>query len=296
VPTRNRQPLLARAVASIEAQRLRDFELIVADDGSTDGTGDWLRTRPDVRVVTSPHPVGAAAARNLALERARGELVAFLDDDDVWQPSYLDAQVAQLDAFPDAVMSYTGHIECDAEGRTFTPTTRTLLPGSTAILRLLTENPIHTMSVVVCRRDAFMRFGGFDESLAIVHDLDWYARVVVGGGRIVHEPRPLVEHTIPGGLVTSYRQWFQEERAVHSRVLAESGEQRHARLVRTYRSLFFAKRAVAQRDLTFAAARVGDALLTSPYWSVRLVYLSLLRRAPRNRLARASGATVEIAP
>src|SRR5215210_1948797 len=98
VPTRDRLTMLRRALAGVQAQRFGDFEVIVVDDGSADETAEWLRSRrTDIRLVTSTTPGGAAAARNRGLDSARGELVAFLDSDDIWQPSYLDEQVAHLD-------------------------------------------------------------------------------------------------------------------------------------------------------------------------------------------------------
>ena len=237
VPTRNRRAALGRALASVEAQTYRDLELVVVDDASTDGTAAWLSARfPAIRVVALASAVGAAAARNRGLEEARGELVAFLDDDDVWRPGYLEAQVAHLDAHPGADLSFADHVERDASGRASLPDTRSLLAYPTPLVRLLSESFIHTMSVVVCRRRAFDRAGRFDERLSIVHDLDWYARVLAGGGRIAHLPRRLVERAVPGGLVTAHSEWFREESQLLARTFAAMpGQGRHERIVRAYR-------------------------------------------------------------
>ncbi|MDQ5821259.1 MAG: glycosyltransferase [Actinomycetota bacterium] len=292
VPTRNRLATLTRALAGVDAQRFRDFEILVVDDGSTDGTADWLRARyPGVRLLARASPAGAASARNLGLERARGKFVAFLDDDDVWQPSYLEAQVNHLDANPAAALSYADYVESDSFGRRSRPDNRTRLRNASPLLRLLAESFIHTLSVVVCRREAFDRFGRFDESLTIVHDLEWYARVLGGGGSVLHLQRALVDRSVPGGLLASHRHWFREERAVLAKALDGSPEHRkYERMVRAYRSLFFARVALTRRDLTFGLVRLVEAFLSSPRWTVQLATVRLLRRIPRDRRAGAWGA------
>gem|GEM_PF-1728412 len=280
VPTRDRLEKLRCALAGVDSQRFRDFEIIVVDDGSIDATAAWLHTQCSrIRVLTMERPGGAARARNSGLEVARGEIIAFLDDDDVWHPAYLEAQVAHLDAHPMATLSYTDHVEIHPSGRSSRPDTHPLLAYPNLFVRLLAESFIHTMSVVVCRREAFDRFGRFDESFDIVHDLDWYRRVLVGGGSFLYLSRPLVERSVPGGLVTSHRKWFQEERTAHAQAFAGNlADTRHARMVHTYRSLFFARLSLAERDWSFGVVRLAEAFCASPYWTLRIAALRLLRR------------------
>lgn len=281
VPTWNRRALLGRALAAVEAQEFRDFEVIVVDDASTDGTAEWLRARrPHVRLIASPARVGAAAARNLALERARGELVAFLDDDDVWRPRYLSAQAAHLDANPAATLSYADHVEIDSDGRSTRPDTGAVVPHASPLVRLLAESHIHTLSVVVCRREALQRFGPLDEQLSIVHDLEWYARLVAAGLGVIRLPRLLAERQVPGGLVSAHRDWFREERAVHEAIFARQRLNRaERRMIRTYRALFFARIALGKGDLAFGLPRLGEAAWSSPRWTVEVAARRALRRA-----------------
>jgi len=90
IPTYNRASLLSEALDSVFAQRFTDFEVIVADDGSTDGTSEVLKSFGDrIRVVTQANR-GPGAARNLAAREARGRYLAFLDSDDRWFPWTLD--------------------------------------------------------------------------------------------------------------------------------------------------------------------------------------------------------------
>src|SRR5947208_14290588 len=83
VPARNAAPHIGEALSSIVAQTFGDWEALVVDDGSTDGTADVARAvDPRIVVLDNPHPAGPAAARNLAIARASGELLALLDADD----------------------------------------------------------------------------------------------------------------------------------------------------------------------------------------------------------------------
>lgn len=96
IPTRNRLALLKRAIASVKAQSYSAIELVVVDDGSTDGTGDYLRELMDagqLRAVFHPHSLGACQARNTAINLAAGEFVTGLDDDDYFLPHRIAAFV-----------------------------------------------------------------------------------------------------------------------------------------------------------------------------------------------------------
>jgi glycosyltransferase involved in cell wall biosynthesis len=102
MPTRNRAELLKRSIASIRAQTFSDFELIVINDGSTDHTAEVLAAigDPRLRVIHNALGGGAAAARNAGIAAARGEFLAFQDDDDFWLVQKLELQVAALRQAP----------------------------------------------------------------------------------------------------------------------------------------------------------------------------------------------------
>lgn len=104
IPTWNRVHLVGEAIESARHQRPGCVEIIVVDDGSTDGTADVLTRRygSEVQVLRMRHRSGPGAARNAGVGAARGELLAFLDSDDVWLPGKLDAELRMLERFPDA--------------------------------------------------------------------------------------------------------------------------------------------------------------------------------------------------
>jgi glycosyltransferase involved in cell wall biosynthesis len=115
--TYDRERLVARAIDSVLAQTFTDFELLLVDDGSRDGTAEMIRSRygaePRLRYLPKSNG-GSASARNHGIEHARGELLAFLDSDDRWLPRFLASQVALLARHPEAGLAL-----CDAyfEGR-----------------------------------------------------------------------------------------------------------------------------------------------------------------------------------
>ena len=104
IPTRNRAYLVGEAIESALNQRPGQVEVIVVDDGSTDDTAKVVTEKfgSQVRLLRTPDRSGAGAARNAGLRVASGELVAFLDDDDLWLPGKLDAELNALERFPDA--------------------------------------------------------------------------------------------------------------------------------------------------------------------------------------------------
>jgi len=104
IPTRNRAQLVCEAIQSALSQREGEVEVIVVDDASTDNTAKVITERFGSRVQLLRHSErrGAGASRNAGIRIARGHLLAFLDDDDLWLPGKLDAELSMLEQFPDA--------------------------------------------------------------------------------------------------------------------------------------------------------------------------------------------------
>lgn len=93
IPTYNRRNLVELALVSVVQQTYQDYEIIVVDDGSTDGTASWVGLHyPQVRLIQRQENQGVAAARNIGVCEARGRFIAFLDSDDQWLPTYLERQ------------------------------------------------------------------------------------------------------------------------------------------------------------------------------------------------------------
>lgn len=186
VPAYNAEAFVGAAVGSALDQTYQPLEVVVVDDGSTDGTARVLEAIPDerLRVVRQPNS-GVGRARNRGIEAATGALVALLDADDLWAPHKLRVQVDALAGHPDwlAVGSFMHHIGPD--GRVLGLTGHPLGPAELAEVRRAQLNPFPISSLVV-RRAALDDVGLFDEELQVhvpgmVEDLDLLARLAAAG-------------------------------------------------------------------------------------------------------------------
>jgi GT2 family glycosyltransferase len=189
IPTRDRRELVLRAVGVAVAQEGVDVEVVVVDDGSRDGTAAHVeRHRPagDVRVLRSERSRGVAAARNRGLAEARGEWVAFLDDDDVWAPDKLRTLLAA--AGPAEAWACSGAVNVD-EGLQvidYSPA-----PAATRVFpAILAQNVVPGgCSNAVVRRAALGEVGGFDEALSVLADWDLWIRLAeIGAPAVVDAP------------------------------------------------------------------------------------------------------------
>jgi glycosyltransferase involved in cell wall biosynthesis len=178
MPTRNRWAMLEQALRSVLGQEGVELEVIVVDEASSDATPDRLEQLGDERVSLIRHeePKGPAMARNAAIERARGEWIAFLDDDDLWAPGKLRAQLVRAEAGAHG-FSYTGRIEVD--DRLNPLRNRPAAKPDDLLRELLATNPIGGPSNVVIRRDLLDRIGGFDERLPPLEDWDLWIRAAI---------------------------------------------------------------------------------------------------------------------
>ena len=172
--TYNQAAWLARTIASVRAQTYQDWELLIADDGSTDDTAAVVaQVAGDARVRHLPGPRRErCVARNRAIAAARGELIAFLDGDDRWHPSKLARQVTSLDIDPTASWCATVARFIDADDRPL-PIRKPPRPIDGEVFsRLMRANCLILASVVV-RRAMLDSVGGFDETLPVLGCEDW---------------------------------------------------------------------------------------------------------------------------
>jgi glycosyltransferase involved in cell wall biosynthesis len=181
LPTFNRVALLSEAVDSILAQTFKDWELIIADDGSTDGTRAYLEglSDPRIRCLLLPHSGSDAVPRNAALRAARGEWVAFLDSDDLWLPSKLDRQLHAMIEHADSGWSYTGFALIDTRGaRLPERPSSAYRPVSGWILEsLLRFEAGPCVQAMLVRRSLIRELGGFDEAIPLRADYDLALRL-----------------------------------------------------------------------------------------------------------------------
>ncbi|RLB05643.1 MAG: glycosyltransferase family 2 protein, partial [Deltaproteobacteria bacterium] len=175
IPTYNRRTLLLEAVESVLAQTYSDFELIVVDDGSTDGTEEAIKRYGSRLIYTYQPHQGVSAARNKGIEIARGELVAFLDSDDLWLPKKLQIQVTFMDQHPEVQLCYTDEIWI-RRGVRVNPKKKHAKYSGWIYPHCLPLCIISPSSALV-RRGLFAQVGHFDPQLPVCEDYDFWLRV-----------------------------------------------------------------------------------------------------------------------
>jgi glycosyltransferase involved in cell wall biosynthesis len=177
IPTYNRRAMLLEAIDSVLAQSNQSFELIVVDDGSTDGTAEHLtRLGKAVRVERIDHR-GPAAARNRGVALARAPLIAFLDSDDLWAPTKLERQLAFMRANPDCAISQTNEIWI-RNGRRVNPGLRHRKRAGDIFIDSL-RTCLISMSAMMMRTELFRSLTGFDESMLAAEDYDLWLRILI---------------------------------------------------------------------------------------------------------------------
>lgn len=194
---------MGEAVESVLGQTFTNFEFIVVDDGSTDGTGTILDRCRDPRLTVVHQPrMGLTASLNRALRLATAPLVARMDADDVALPERFERQLAFLDARPDVGLLGTGCHEISPAGEIL----RTISPPEEdgAIRRvLIRENPFIHASVMI-RRQALEKAGPYDERFPVAQDYDlWFRLSRVA--RMANLPEPLMLRRLTPDRVSSAR-------------------------------------------------------------------------------------------
>jgi glycosyltransferase involved in cell wall biosynthesis len=219
MPAYNRERFIREAIESILAQTFTDLELLVVDDGSTDGTGAIVGAiaDPRVRQIHQPHR-GISAAMNRGLAEARGEYVARLDSDDVWLPDMLATQVAVLDERPEVGVVYARAQGMEEDGR-ITQHVWGIAPRfPDDSLRSLVQGDCTSNITAVARRACVARAGGFDETLPTNEDWDLWLRVARHCA-FAFTDRVLARFRWHAGSITSrdspfFRQTLEERTAV----------------------------------------------------------------------------------
>lgn len=212
-PFFNAGPYLAEAIASVLAQDYRPLELLLVDDGSTDDHADVIAPFADasahVRLLRLPSNQGPAAARNAGLREARGELLTFLDADDLMLPDRLSVQAAYLEAHAD-VDVVVGTAECVLEPGVAPPHwLRAMGAASRHLYR-------YAMTMLAPRR-VFDRVGAFDPSYRVGEDTDWMLRARAAGVVVGAVDRVLIRRRIHGANLTYRTEEMQA--AIHRTVL-----------------------------------------------------------------------------
>jgi glycosyltransferase involved in cell wall biosynthesis len=177
LPTHNRAEMLREAIQSILNQTFTDFEVIVVDDHSSDHTAEVVASFADPRInyILNDHIRGGAGTRNAGIFRAKGEWVAFLDDDDLWLPEKLQLQYERiLTASQDVGLVYSGYTVVIGDNRSYT---RMAQKEGWLLQELLYHNFIAGFYSVVIRKDLLWAVNGLDEAFPASQDIELYIRI-----------------------------------------------------------------------------------------------------------------------
>jgi hypothetical protein len=276
MPAHNQARFIGQAIRSVLAQSYLDWELVVVDDGSTDGTAEIARAFGDPRVrVLVQVQRGVCEARNAALAHSRSPYVALLDADDLYEPDKLQRHLETMDARPDVGLTYSSRTEIDGDGRClgFSPAS-----AESTVRDLLLGFPFAPSDVVV-RRSLVDVAGPFRREFVVNEDRDWFVRLAFAGCRCVGLDRFLgsrrlhqgkVFDDLPARLADMERalQFAFEDSRCPPSVQAVS-RAAHANVYLTW-----AYQAAIQGEHDYATTLFERALEAQPAW----------RRAPRDML------------
>lgn len=234
IPVHNREQLIRRAIISALSQTLPVDEIIVVDDASTDGTTEVVhelsKSNNNLTLIALKENVGASRARNIAIEAAKGDLVAFLDSDDVWHVDKLSKQVNEIRKHKDVVAVFCGIVAITPDAKV----RHHIVPKPTVTLDdLCHSNLLMTMSCALILKSALVKIGGFDEALPTCEDWDLFIRLAdIGKISVVQEA--LVEQFMHQGhrLSRDARRVLMGHDALYKKIYSRISDRKMLREIR----------------------------------------------------------------
>jgi GT2 family glycosyltransferase len=204
VPHYNRPDLVRDALLSIHSQSIRPAEVLLVDDSSSPANQEKLRSMSDLAtIITTPRNLGISGARNFGAQRAKGEWLAFLDDDDYWLPDKQERQIRYLEAHPEVKALGGGSTVRTQDGREE-------YWGWKLTYRVTLAHALcHTASLspsLMIRRDVFLELGGFDSRLRHMEDYEFGIRLLAAGHETHFLGEPLFVYN-RGGRQQASVQW-----------------------------------------------------------------------------------------
>jgi glycosyltransferase involved in cell wall biosynthesis len=212
IPAYNCERYIKETVESVLAQTYKDIELIVVDDGSTDRTGEILKTFGfRVKYIYQSKNTGPSGARNKGIERAEGEYIAFLDHDDVWMPNKIEEQIKLLEGNEDVALVYSNGYYVGPSGLTRGTLFDNIKPHRNFVLEELLVNSFIPTSSVVVKKQILNKVGWFSERFLVTQDFDLYLRIAEQH-KIDFVGSPLLKHRVhPDSLSNRKRRLMLEE-------------------------------------------------------------------------------------
>lgn len=204
IPLYNKEQLISNTLRTVLDQTYKDFEIIIVNDGSTDGSVAEVEKFNDSRIrLIHQENAGVSVARNRGIQDAYGTYIALLDADDEWKPDYLATQIELINKYPEATVFATNY-EFHDEKKNVTPTVIHNLPfeSTDGILSnyfeiASTSHPPIWTSAVIVKKEAFQSIGGFPIGIKSGEDLLTWARLAIRY-RIAYSIKPMAIFNIEG--------------------------------------------------------------------------------------------------
>lgn len=178
IPTRNRLILLQRAIESILSQTYKDFEIIVVDDDSDDSTSDvcrkYIEQYENIKYIRNKKYVGGAEARNIGMHQARGNIIAFLDDDDEWLPQKLEKQIEVFHNNPSVGIVGSNYLWIDTDNNKIEK--KDVLKKQ-SFKTLLIDNTLGSFSFISIKKELFDKYGGIRTDMKSAQDWNFWLKL-----------------------------------------------------------------------------------------------------------------------
>ena len=248
IPLYNKEKQVGRTLSSVLAQTFQDFEVVIVDDGSTDGSAEVVKTfdNPRIRLIRQAN-AGVSAARNRGIDAARYDYIALLDADDLWEPEYLATQVNLIKEYPECDLFATDY-SMKHENGNIIHSTINKLPFNTQSglltnyfqVAAVSSPPICSISIVLTKK-AINSIGGFPIGIKVGEDLLTWARLACRF-KIAYNRTPLATFNIEGYGFTEKPKREPEEPDIVGKELISLAKEFNTPHIKEYISLWFKMR------------------------------------------------------
>lgn len=184
IPLYNKSKSIVATISSVLSQTYKDFEILVVDDGSTDGSGEIIQSIKDDRIrYFRKKNGGVSSARNYGIEKAQYDWIALLDGDDLWKPIFLEEMVEMIQRYPKAALYGSGYAFQHIDNGDYDIPDLTLPPNFVGYIEsywsIAKDNILFTSSSVVINKNVFKAIGKYDEQLVRGEDVDLWFRIAL---------------------------------------------------------------------------------------------------------------------
>jgi GT2 family glycosyltransferase len=207
IPVYNGKKYLGETIESVLRQTVPPAEIFVIDDGSSDGSAELARSFGPAITVVERANAGVCATRNFGASLAKSKWLAFLDQDDLWEPENLERQAAAIAQHPEAEFCYADRrilyvSVADDGSESRTAIAETKAPPAAEMQGVLLDRCPFTPCSALIRRDPFLAVGGFDTKHSGAEDWDLWLRLSAHGVHFLYVPEPLIQYRVHTGAVS----------------------------------------------------------------------------------------------